>query len=73
MDDDLFVENVCKKLAQLILSSEHFKSKRDFALNAGIDEKTLRLILQGNYNMSLKILKRICDCLEISPSEVLKN
>ena len=66
MEDDVFVEKVCSKLAELIRKSPHYKSNRDFAFNAGIDEKTLRLIFQGKYNMSLKILNRICDCLGVS-------
>jgi DNA-binding Xre family transcriptional regulator len=71
MEDDVFVEKVCTQLAELIRNSPHYKSNRDFALNAGIDEKTLRLILQGKYNMSLKILNRICDCLGVSVCEVI--
>ena len=73
MEDDEFVEKVCTQLAELIRNSPYYKSNRDFALNAGIDEKTLRLILQGKHNMSLKILKRICDALNISVSNLIES
>lgn len=51
----------------------NYKSNRDFSLTCGIDEKTVRLIQQENYNLSLKLFKQICDSQNVKMSEVLKN
>ena len=48
-----------------------YKSNRDFSLACGIDEKTGRLIKQGSYNMSLKLLNQICFAHNVKMSEVL--
>jgi len=48
-----------------------YKSNREFALDCQIDEKTVRLIQQERYNMSIKIFKQICDSQNILMSEVL--
>lgn len=49
----------------------NYKSNRDFALSCGIDEKTVRLIQQEKYNLSLKLFKQICDSQNIKMSTVL--
>lgn len=49
-----------------------YKSNVDFALECGIDEKTVRLIQQEKYNLSISLLKRICDSQDVKLSEVLK-
>lgn len=50
-----------------------YKSNRDFSLTCGIDEKTVRLIQQESYNMSMKLFKQICDAQNVKMSEVLKE
>lgn len=49
----------------------NYKSNRDFALSCGIDEKTVRLIQQEKYNLSLKLFKQICDSQNIKMNTVL--
>jgi hypothetical protein len=48
-----------------------YRSNRDFALDCNIDEKTVRLIQQEKYNMSLRIFKQICDAQNVKMSTVL--
>jgi len=50
-----------------------FKSNVEFANVSNVDEKTIRRILQGEQNISVKVLKRICDALDIKISELLKD
>lgn len=50
-----------------------YKSNREFADVAGIDEKVVRLIQQEEYNLSLKKFKLICDSQDIKMSTVLKD
>ncbi len=49
-----------------------YRSNRDFALSCGIDEKTIRLIQQGKYNMSVDLLGRICASQNVKISTVFK-
>jgi len=50
-----------------------YSSNREFAADCGIDEKTVRLIQQEKYNLSLLKFKQICDSQEVKMSDVLKN
>lgn len=67
--DDVLTIKLCKYI------NDHFrpnyKSNRDFALTCGIDEKTVRLIQQENYNLSVKLLKQICEAQNVKMSQVL--
>ena len=49
-----------------------FKSNVEFANVSNVNESTIRRILQGKQNISVKVLKRICDSLEIKMSDLLK-
>lgn len=49
-----------------------YSSNVEFADTCGVDEKTIRLIQQENFNMSLKLFQRICESQEIKMSDVLK-
>lgn len=40
---------------------------------ADIDEKTIRLILAGDYNLSLELFERICKVGRIKMSTVLRR
>lgn len=57
--------------------SENFRPKyssnREFADGAGIDEKAVRLILKGEYNLSLELFKQICDSQQVKMSEILRS
>ncbi len=49
------------------------QSNLSFANSHGIDEKTVRLIKEdGNYNISLKTILRICEAREIKLYEFFK-
>lgn len=50
-----------------------FSSNLQFALTCGVDEKTIRILQQGKYNMSVNKLKSICDALDIKISDVLRD
>ena len=70
MDNELTV-----KLCRYIYKNFRlkYKSNRDFALTCGIDEKTVRLIQQEKYNLSLIKFKQICDSQGVKMSDVLKE
>lgn len=50
-----------------------FKTNVEFAGKCDVDEKTIRRILKGEQNLSIKVLKRICEALEIKMSDLLKE
>lgn len=68
MGNELTIK-VCRYIHQNFRSK--YKSNREFADSCGIDEKTVRLIQQEKYNLSLNLFKQICDAQEVKMSEVL--
>lgn len=50
-----------------------FKSNVEFANVCNVNESTIRRILQGEQNISIHVLKRICEALEIKMSDLLKD
>ena len=69
-----YVENtlsikVCAYITEFIRPK--YNSNTELANVAGVDEKTIRLILKGDFNLSLDLFKKICDSQNIKPSEVL--
>jgi transcriptional regulator with XRE-family HTH domain len=50
-----------------------FKSNVEFANVCDVNESTIRRILRGEQNVSIKVLKRICDSLDIKMSDLLKE
>lgn len=70
MESDLTVK-ICKYINENFRPK--YKSNRDFSLTCGIDEKTVRLIQQENYNLSLKLFKQICDAQNVKMSDVLNQ
>ncbi len=48
-----------------------FKSNVEFANVCDVNESTIRRILRGEQNISIKVLKRICEALEIKMSDLL--
>jgi len=66
-------DNLIQKLCKYIYTNfrVRYKSNRDFALDCNVDEKTIRLIQQEKYNMSIKVLKQICDSQDKKLSDVL--
>lgn len=50
-----------------------FKSNVEFANVCDVNESSIRRILQGKQNISLNVLKRICEALEIKISDLFKE
>jgi DNA-binding Xre family transcriptional regulator len=50
-----------------------FKSNVEFADVCDVNESTIRRILRGKQNISLKVLTRICEALDIKMSDLLKE
>lgn len=70
MDNELTVK-ICRYIHNNFRLK--YKSNRDFALSSGVDEKTVRLIQQEKYNLSLSKFKQICDSQNVKMSDVLKD
>ena len=68
MEDELSIK-VCRYIHNEFRSK--FKSNREFADSCGIDEKTVRLIQQEKYNLSLNLFNQICEAQGIKMSKVL--
>jgi DNA-binding Xre family transcriptional regulator len=50
-----------------------FKTNVEFADACEVDEKTIRRIFHGEQNLSIKVLKRICESLDIKVSDLMKE
>jgi DNA-binding Xre family transcriptional regulator len=50
-----------------------FKSNVEFANVCDVSEGTVRRILMGKQNLSVHVLKRICEALDIKMSDLLKE
>ena len=68
INDELAIK-VCRYIHQNFRSE--YTSNREFANDCGVDEKTIRLIQQEKYNLSLKLFKQICESQNIKMSDVL--
>jgi DNA-binding XRE family transcriptional regulator len=68
MADELTIK-VCRYINENF--RPRYKSNREFADSCGVDEKTMRLIQEENYNLSLLLFQRICDSQNVKMSEVL--
>jgi len=68
-------KDVLVKLAENISkrAKAKFKSNVEFANVCDVNESTIRRILQGKQNISIKVLKRICESLDVKMSELLKE
>lgn len=54
-------------------AKEKFKSNVEFANVCDVNESTIRRILQGEQNLSIKVLERICSALDIKISDLFKE
>jgi transcriptional regulator with XRE-family HTH domain len=50
-----------------------FKSNVEFANMCDVSEVTIRRILLGKQNISIKVLKKVCEALDIKISDLLKE
>lgn len=54
-------------------AKKRYKSNLAFATACDIDEKTVRRIYSGEHNLSIKLLEKICEALEIKPSDIFRD
>ena len=69
---DILKEILIRKIYTLFID-KYQGNKSAFAKQVGCDEKTIRLIFDGNQGMSLNLFFKICYALKITPSELLKD
>lgn len=69
--DKTLTTKLCKYIYKNFRSK--YKSNRDFAIDCNIDEKTVRLIQQEKYNMSIRILSQICEAQNVKLSTIFKE
>lgn len=50
-----------------------YKSNVELANVANVGEGTIRRIFSGEQNVSIKLLKKVCDALDVKLSELLKE
>jgi len=50
-----------------------FKTKVDFAAASDVEEATIRRVLKGEQNLSIKLLKQICDAIDINLSDLFNQ
>lgn len=64
-----------KKLGDIIgkKAKTKFKSNVEFSNVCDVAESTIRRILNGEQNISIKVLNRICESLDIKMSDLLKE
>lgn len=69
-DKDILVKigNLLEKKAKA-----KFKSNVEFANVCNVDEKTIRRIFLGDQNISIQVLKRICEALNIKLADLFKE
>lgn len=54
-------------------AKEKFKSNVELANVCNVNESTIRRILLGEQNVSIKVLKRLSEALDIKMSDLLKE
>ncbi len=57
----------------ILFMSKFEGNKSTFAKSAGCDEKTIRLLLDHNQEMTLNLLFKISNALEVEASELIKD
>ncbi len=68
-------KDILVKLADSIgkRAKAKFKSNVEFANVSDVNESSIRRIIKGQQNISIKVLKRICESLDIKMSDLLKE
>ncbi|MCG3165162.1 MAG: hypothetical protein POELPBGB_00924 [Bacteroidia bacterium] len=68
-------DDILVKIGDLVRkkAKAKFKSNVEFANVADVNEATIRRILQGEQNLSIKILKKVCQALEVKVSDLLRE
>lgn len=66
------MNNILEDIA-VIINREYpkkFKTKLEFAAAADVEETTIRRVLKGEQNLSLKLLQQICNAIDIKLSDL---
>lgn len=50
-----------------------FKTKLEFAAAADVEETTIRRVLKGEQNLSIKLLQQICNAIDIQLSDLFNE
>lgn len=67
------MENINRKICKFISETWIHGSRRSFAIDHNIDEKTVRRIIDDeNYSMTIETLEKICQARDISLSDFFK-
>ena len=55
------------------MAKAKFKSNVEFSYACDVNESSIRRIFAGKQNISLKILERMCEALDIKMSDLLRE
>jgi len=68
-------EDFLIKLGQIISlrAKAKFKTNVEFAVASEIEETSIRRILKGEQNFSIKIFLKVCNALDVKMSELLSE
>ncbi len=69
------MNNILEDIA-VIINREYpkkFKTKLEFAAAADVEETTIRRVLKGEQNLSIKLLQQICNAVDIKLSDLFKE
>jgi len=69
------VNNILEDIA-IVFNREYpkkFKTKLEFAAAADVEETTIRRVLKGEQNISIKLLQQICNAIDIKLSDLFNE
>lgn len=69
------MKNILEDIA-IIINREYpkkFKTKLEFAAAADVEETTIRRVLKGEQNLSIKLLRQICNAIDLKLSDLFKE
>lgn len=69
------MNNILEDIA-IVFNREYpkkFKTKLEFAAAADVEETTIRRVLKGEQNISIKLLQQICNAIDIKLSDLFNE
>ena len=69
------MNNILEEIA-IVFNREYpkkFKTKLEFAAAADVEETTIRRVLKGEQNISIKLLQQICNAIDIKLSDLFNE
>mgnify|MGYP002078414097 CR=1 FL=1 len=69
------MNNILENIAVIIKREypKKFKTKLEFAAAADVEETTIRRVLKGEQNLSIKLLQQICNAIDIKLADLFKE